>query len=94
MRISADHPSLPGHFPGRPVVPGAVILQCVLDAAATANPGRAIGGVRRVKFLRVLSPDEAFSIEFEAPGASGVRFRVQSADAPVADGQLMFRSRD
>lgn len=85
---------MPGHFPGRPVVPGAVILQCVLDAAAAANPDSAIGGVRRVKFLRVLSPEEAFSIEFEPPGASGLKFRVRSADAPVADGQLMFRRGD
>jgi 3-hydroxymyristoyl/3-hydroxydecanoyl-(acyl carrier protein) dehydratase len=94
LRISASHPALPGHFPGRPIVPGAVLLQCVIEAAAEANPGRAIGGVRRIKFLSMLSPEQAFSIEFDAPGASGVRFRVQSAGAAVADGQLMFRSGD
>jgi 3-hydroxymyristoyl/3-hydroxydecanoyl-(acyl carrier protein) dehydratase len=94
MRISASHPALPGHFPGHLIVPGAVLLQCVVDAAAQANPGRAVGGVRRIKFLSMLSPEQAFSIEFDAPGASGVRFRVQSAGSAVADGQLMFRSVD
>ncbi len=26
VTIPADHPSLPGHFPGRPIVPAVVIL--------------------------------------------------------------------
>ena len=30
--IRADHPSLPGHFPGAPLVPGVVILDEVLEA--------------------------------------------------------------
>ena len=30
--ISADHPSLPGHFPGMALVPGVVILDEVLAA--------------------------------------------------------------
>ena len=31
--IPADHPSLPGHFPGRPIVPGVVLLDCVIASA-------------------------------------------------------------
>jgi 3-hydroxyacyl-[acyl-carrier-protein] dehydratase len=94
MRISASHPALPGHFPGRPIVPGAVLLQCVVEAAAQANPSRSVSGVKRIKFLSMLPPEQPFSIEFEQPGTSGVRFRVQSAGAAVADGQLMFRAAD
>jgi 3-hydroxymyristoyl/3-hydroxydecanoyl-(acyl carrier protein) dehydratase len=94
MRIDASHPALPGHFPGRPIVPGAVLLQCVIAAATEANPGRAVGGVRRIKFLDMLSPEQPFSIEFDVAGASGVRFRVQSAGSAIAEGQLMFRGGD
>lgn len=97
-RISADHPALPGHFPGRPIVPGAVLLQCVIEAAARAAPGRPVGGVKRVKFLAMLAPEQAFTIAFDAPGASGLRFRVLFADsadgATIADGNLMFRPGD
>jgi 3-hydroxymyristoyl/3-hydroxydecanoyl-(acyl carrier protein) dehydratase len=86
--ISADHPALPGHFPGRPIVPGALALQCILDAAAARFPGIAIRGVRRIRFMRMIAPDERFSVEFEPPGASGVRFRVQTEAGAAIDGQL------
>ena len=32
--IRADHPSLPGHFPGTPLVPGVVILDEIVAALA------------------------------------------------------------
>ena len=35
--IAADHPSLPGHFPGQPVVPGVVVLERVLEAIESGH---------------------------------------------------------
>jgi 3-hydroxyacyl-[acyl-carrier-protein] dehydratase len=31
IEISSDHPSFPGHFPNFPVLPGAVLLDEVLQ---------------------------------------------------------------
>lgn len=35
--IPPDHPALPGHFPGNPLVPGVLILAHVLAALAVAR---------------------------------------------------------
>ena len=33
FEVPADHPAFPGHFPGRPILPGVVLLDAVLQAA-------------------------------------------------------------
>src|SRR5882724_4215036 len=60
--IPTNHPSLAGHFPGAPVVPGVVILDEVADALAEWRPGCQLTGVRAVKFLLPLKPEQSFTI--------------------------------
>ena len=55
LRIADDHPALPGHFPGDPVVPGALLLA----EAVTAVQHRLGTRIREVvfaKFPAVLRP--------------------------------------
>ncbi len=66
FRIPADHPSLPGHFPGRPVVPGVVLLDLILDAVACACPGWRVTGLPAVKFLRPVLPGQEIVILLQA----------------------------
>jgi len=69
--IEADHPSLAGHFPGHPVVPGVVILSRVF-AALCARPNLPrIVGIRRVKFLRQVLPGQRLRLEVEEPMPAG-----------------------
>ena len=60
--IHADHPSLPGHFPGAPLVPGVVILDEVLAALIEWRQDSQLTGIRMVKFLAPLQPEQAFTI--------------------------------
>ena len=80
--IPADHPALPGHFPGNPVVPGVVLLDRVL----TVTRGLGLDPVTclpQVKFLQVLRPGTEFRIEIAEPGPSGRRaFRCLGTQAP------------
>ena len=84
LRIAADHPALPGHFPGRPVVPGVVLLDRVI-AAIESHAGRAVTGLPQVKFLRPLLPDEAAELVLVADGRT-VRFTLTRTDAAIATG--------
>jgi 3-hydroxymyristoyl/3-hydroxydecanoyl-(acyl carrier protein) dehydratase len=92
--IGADHPSLAGHFPGNPLVPGVLILDAVL-AAAIAHCGRPLRLQRlpQAKFLQPLRPGEAAQIELEAVSAEDnplrLRFRVLCDAKLLASGELV-----
>src|SRR5947207_15336496 len=60
--IGADHPSLPGHFPGEPIVPGVVILDEIAAALHECYADSRLAGIRAVKFLAPLKPDQKFMI--------------------------------
>lgn len=91
--IPHEHPTLPGHFPGRPVVPGVVVLDRVF-AAIEAERGP-LGAVRlpQVKFLQPLLPGERARVELDADAAATAaqrwRFRVLREDGTLlASGEL------
>ncbi|MDB6164384.1 MAG: fabA-like domain protein, partial [Xanthomonadaceae bacterium] len=56
--IPATHPSLPGHFPGRPIVPGVLILERVIDAIEAAQGPLGTLRLPQVKFVQPLLPGE------------------------------------
>lgn len=89
--IDADHPALPGHFPGHPVAPGVLILNYVM-AAVRAQPGAPrVVGIRRLKFLRQVLPGHTLRLVIESPKTQADRtarmgFECWLGDARVASG--------
>ena len=85
FHVAADHPCLAGHFPGRPVVPGVVIVDAVRACLDGCWGDRMLLGLPQFKFLRPLLPDEP------APAATGplvelelIEFRtLQDADVRI-----------
>lgn len=61
--ICAKSRFLDGHFPGNPIVPGAVLLG--LAEQALQDIGYEIKTIQRLKFLRQLSPEQPYEIEIE-----------------------------
>ena len=86
--VATDHPALPGHFPGHPVVPGVVVLEHVV-AAIEAQAG-ALPALRlpQVKFVAPLLPGEPADITLSG-GDGRWRFRVARGDVLVATGEVV-----
>lgn len=56
FNIKKDHPSLAGHFPGYPIVPGVVALDYVSRGLINYIDGGYISQFTQVKFLRPILP--------------------------------------
>jgi 3-hydroxymyristoyl/3-hydroxydecanoyl-(acyl carrier protein) dehydratase len=84
VRVDADHPSLPGHFPGDPIVPGVVLLDRI--AAAIERDGGALRRILSVKFLAPLRPGEQAALTLQRDGAR-VRFRIERDGVAILGGE-------
>jgi len=88
--ITADHPSLAGHFPDAPIVPAVVILGEVSAALVEWRGDVRIIAIPAVKFLAALKPDQPFTIvlsDGEPSAQSEVDFSC------LIDGQTAVRGR-
>src|SRR5437868_14308917 len=64
--IPPAHPSLPGHFPDDPIVPGVVVLDEVLAAFAEWRQDSQLTGIPSVKFIGPIKPGQSFVIGFDS----------------------------
>ncbi len=89
IEISPHHPSFAGHFPAFPVLPGAVLLD---EALRLMQRERGLDLTRwkiaSAKFLDVVRPADALSLEHEAAENGSIRFVIRVLDRPVASGTL------
>lgn len=87
--ISRNHPALAGHFPGNPVVPGVVLLTellRVIERELRWEKGPVT--VTAVKFIRLLRPNEPFTLRWEQLSDRDVSFAVTRENDPIANGIL------
>lgn len=85
--FSREHPCLPGHFPGNPIIPGTLILDRVIETLQQSLDGQEVREVISVKFLRPLLPEQAFTIAYQAKGEE-IRFDCKIDSNPLCSGRL------
>jgi 3-hydroxyacyl-[acyl-carrier-protein] dehydratase len=91
--IGADHPSLPGHFPDVPIVPGVVVLDEILAALIEWRKDCRLDIVQAVKFLAPLKPGQPFSIRLSVNrnADSEIDFCCRIEEVAVVEGRLHLR---
>jgi 3-hydroxymyristoyl/3-hydroxydecanoyl-(acyl carrier protein) dehydratase len=88
FRIHGDHAALPGHFPGRPIVPGVILLDVVLERAQQQfGSNLRVAGIEQAKFLAPLLPDQDAQLTLARIG-SRLQFTVRHDSLLIAQGSF------
>lgn len=93
LQIPLDHPALAGHFPGNPLVPGVVLLDCVLtDAEHWLGEPLSAKVLTQAKFTAPLLPGQAANLQLKLVGEE-LRFTLSRADRILAQGIFKLAPR-
>jgi 3-hydroxyacyl-[acyl-carrier-protein] dehydratase len=88
LSIAVDHAAFAGHFPGFPVLPGAVLLDEALKRIALVQRLELLHWqVAAAKFLEPVRPGDRLTLEFTAIRGT-FRFSIRTPNAVVVTGTL------
>ncbi|MFN2467420.1 MAG: 3-hydroxyacyl-ACP dehydratase FabZ [Gaiellaceae bacterium] len=96
--VRDDEWFFPGHFPGRPIMPGVIMVEAMAQAGAVAvlseerNRGKLalFAGIDDVRFKRVVTPGDELLLTCEVQQARGPIGRGRAS--ATVDGQLAVRA--
>jgi 3-hydroxyacyl-[acyl-carrier-protein] dehydratase len=92
LTINRDHPALPGHFPGHPIVPGVVVLEEVIQTLReTYGQELVVTGMPAVKLSSPLRPEKRLTITVVSEDTNTAAFTCQVGSRLVASGSIRFR---
>lgn len=87
---SPDHPTAQGHFPGNPIIPGAVLLSDALKAIGISlGVTLTLPRIKAAKFHSPTRPGDRVLIEFVVPVAGQVRFTCAVNQTTVLTGEAL-----
>ncbi len=88
LSFESDHPAFIGHFPGRPIVPGVMLLDHA-QRAIESQIGLALAGLPVAKFLSPAKPGDVLELEYEV-AEYVVRFAIRCGERRIASGSFLI----
>ncbi|KXG77975.1 3-hydroxyacyl-[acyl-carrier-protein] dehydratase FabZ [Fervidicola ferrireducens] len=100
--VTANEPFFQGHFPGKPIMPGVLIVEALAQVGACAilsseeNKGKLalFAGIDEMRFKRQVVPGDVLTLEVEVIKLKGPvgkgRARATVNGETAAEGILMF----
>ena len=87
--FAQDHPTAAGHFPGNPIIPGALLLAHALRAI---GPTAAPVAVRNTKFFAPVRPGDTVEFRWHAVPGGDLVFECHLRDRAqrVMSGSILF----
>ena len=85
--IPAEHPALAGHFPGQPIVPGALLLEQLSNVLAQ-HIGQPLYSAKQLRFTAPLAPTQKVDVEYTEKTAGDYRFTAHANNQLIAKGVL------
>ena len=90
LNIPANHPTGAGHFPGNPIIPGALLLAEVLRCIERAEGKHFTScNVKTAKFLHPARPGDTVEIEYARSAQGTMEFKCAVAGAIVLSGGIV-----
>jgi 3-hydroxymyristoyl/3-hydroxydecanoyl-(acyl carrier protein) dehydratase len=96
IHVPPDSPWFNGHFPGEPILPGVAQIGMVVDAISKARRQKLkISSVRRVRFKRIIRPDDQLKIIAEPlkKEVDSYSFRILIQDEAVCSGVMTVENQ-
>jgi 3-hydroxymyristoyl/3-hydroxydecanoyl-(acyl carrier protein) dehydratase len=90
LRLAVDHPTAAGHFPGNPIIPGAVLLREIVMAISGTDNAARCHTIRFAKFRQPIRPGDTIVVSWAGDQGGEIRFSCSIAGSarPAVTGAL------
>lgn len=88
LRFDSSHPAFPGHFPGRPILPGVQLLdqaKRIIESQCRLT----LEGIQVAKFLSPAGPGDILELTYDIDDNS-IHFEINCGKRRVANGQFLL----
>ena len=82
MSFPGSHPALGDHFPGNPIVPGALLLGS-LQIELKRHLGNPVSAISKLRFIHAIPPDQLLEVSLDPTDDATYRLHMASRDELV-----------